>query len=110
MPRKYRLSRADFASARRFSRVSSPLFSLSFGMIPGRLVPGAACIVSLKVARSAVTRNLIRRRVRAALVPLLVHAQTPLVVIVTARKGAGEATAAHVRGEIKDLFSEVVIA
>ncbi|OHB18826.1 MAG: hypothetical protein A2854_03125 [Parcubacteria group bacterium RIFCSPHIGHO2_01_FULL_56_18] len=100
MPAKYRLSRTDFTRMRGFKRVHGTLFSLSFGSIPERAVPGAACVVSAKTAARATTRNGIKRRCRAALLPVMRDLKSPFVLVVIAKKSAAGASAADVREEI----------
>lgn len=90
MPRQFRLSREDMA---RFKgvRLDGVLFSVVFGVHTTRTKPGAACVVSKKVAASAVLRNRIRRRLRAALLPFLQNAPKPVVCVWYIKKAALEA-------------------
>ena len=68
MPRTYRLTVADLKAFRPVRRLHGTLFSL--GIAPAANVR-AACVVSKKVSPRAVGRNLIKRRARAILSPLL---------------------------------------
>lgn len=102
MPSRFRLTRADFAGMRGFKRLHGRFFSLSFGELPGR-GPGAACVVSKKVAARAVERNRIKRRCRSVLGRLM-HAASPVFVLI-AKKGAGEASFADVSADIESLIA-----
>ena len=100
MPSQYRLSRNDFTRMRGFKRVHGTLFSLSFGTLPDRVIPGAACVVSAKAAPRAVVRNRIKRRVRAVLGPLVRTLKVPFVLVVIAKKPSADASSAQSRDEI----------
>lgn len=107
MPRIYRLSRAEFAHTRTFARVHGSLFSYLYGTIPGRQTPGGAPVISSKTAKTAVARNQVKRRVRAALLPLLASTPPARVIIVIAKKGAVDATAEEIRAEITRTFEKL---
>ncbi|MBL8158264.1 ribonuclease P protein component [bacterium] len=100
MPAHYRLSRADFTRMRGFKRVHGTLFSLSFGTLPDRSSPGFACVVSAKIAPRANTRNLIKRRARAAVQRALPRLSPGVALVFYAKKPATEADAARIRSEI----------
>lgn len=106
MPAKYTLSRTDFTRMRGFKRLHGSLFSLSYGSLSGRMHPGAACVVSAKVAPKAVTRNVIKRRVRAALTPLLPLWKPSSVVVFHARKPAATADQKEIREEIQGMLAK----
>jgi ribonuclease P protein component len=78
-----------------------------YGTIPGRESPGGACVISKKVAGTAIVRNKVKRQVRSGLLPFLGEIRAPLVVILTAKKGAEGASAADLRAEIKALTSKI---
>jgi ribonuclease P protein component len=109
MPAKYRLSRTDFSRMRGFKRVHGTLFSLSFGSIPERAVPGAACVVSAKTAARATVRNGIKRRCRVALSPIMRTLKSPLILVVVAKKPAADASSAEVREELLILLRKAGI-
>jgi ribonuclease P protein component len=109
MPAKYRLSRTDFSRMRGFKRVHGTLFSLSFGTIPERTMPGAACVVSTKTAARATARNTIKRRCRTSLAQVMKELTSPLVLVVVAKKPAAEASSAEVRGELLSLLRKAGI-
>lgn len=94
---------------RGFKRVHGTLFSLSYGMIPERMCAGAACIVSAKIAPRATMRNKIKRRCRAALVPLMQGARSPIVLVFSAKKSASDATFVEVRAEVASLAQKAGI-
>ena len=106
MPKKYRLSRADFQNMRSFRRVLGEYFSLSYGELPNRPFPGAACVVSAKAAARAVDRNRIKRRCRAALSEYLKTNPRPTVVLY-AKKGAAKASFADIQKDIERLLSKI---
>ncbi len=107
MPTKYRLARADFTHTRHFRRLHGTFFSYSYGIISGRSLPGAACVVSRKVASSAVARNRIKRRARGPLLELLKGFKAPLIIIATAKKAATEASSAEIAAEIASLSTKL---
>lgn len=77
-----RLSRAHFAPSGPEKRLASPHFSLSIrDAAPG----GCAVVVSKKVAKFAVTRHLLKRRVLVVLRPWCASGQA---LVVYARPGA----------------------
>ncbi len=102
MPSRFRLTRADFAGMRNFQRLHGRFFSLSFGELPGR-GPGAACVVSKKVAAKAVDRNRIKRRCRAVLSKHVGSGRSIFVVI--AKKGVASASFADVSSDIESLIA-----
>ena len=106
MPKKYRLARADFQHMRAFKRVLGEYFSLSYGELPNRPFPGAACVVSSKAASRAVDRNKIKRRARAALAVYVKTSPRPTVVLY-AKKGAAEASFADIQKDIELLLSKI---
>jgi RNase P protein component len=105
MPRKYRISRAEFGLMRGFKRLSGVYFSLSYGVIPGRPLPGGAIIVSSKAAPSAAARNRVRRRGRAILVEILEKVTGGAVFALHARKGSERASSELLRTDIVDLMA-----
>ena len=105
MPRKFSLSRADFAKTRAFRRLAGPSLSLSFGIITGRPVPGGAVVVSKKVAKSAVTRNRLKRALRPVLIGFLRHGTPSLVV--TVRKSV---PSRDLRTELEGLLAKVPLS
>lgn len=90
-----------------FKRHSGGLFTLSWGRMEGRTHPGAACIVSSKVAPRAVDRNRLKRLCRAALSTYLTKETQPNVFIFVAKKAAVEAPAMDIRAEIRALLGTI---
>lgn len=106
MPGRYRVSRADFAKMRGFRRLSGALFTLSFGEVLGRRTPGAAVVVSKKVAAKAVARNTIKRRARAVLTGELKGNDSPTVFVLIAKKEAHKALFSAVQADIRALVAK----
>ena len=101
LPRKLRLSRKGFAT-RGLLRAASRHFSLSYGPSADG---GAAAVVSKKVERSAVKRHLLKRRILHSIRP---YVRADHALIVYARAGAGELTAASVRDELNSLLGSIL--
>ncbi|OGG58544.1 hypothetical protein A2765_02340 [Candidatus Kaiserbacteria bacterium RIFCSPHIGHO2_01_FULL_56_24] len=93
---------------RGFRRLSGTLFSLSYGLIPRRTTPGGACVVSAKAVPRAVARNRIKRRCRSILLGMLRDADSPLVLVWHAKKGAAKASFAEIEAEMLALSRTAV--
>lgn len=98
MPRKHRLSGASIRSVRSPRRIQGALFSLAVS--PREGAAACACVVSKKVAAKAVARNLLKRRTRAILSPL-VRALSPGSYIFTAKRAAADASYVDLRKDIE---------
>jgi len=105
----YRLKRDDFSRLSGFRRISGRFFSISYGTLPNRGVPGGACVVSAKAVRNATDRNRVKRRCRALLLPLLKSVGMPIVVVCYAKKGAHTATFEQIATDLQSLFSQAKI-
>jgi ribonuclease P protein component len=68
----------------------------------------AAVSVSKKIARKAVERNLIRRRVYSALKGIIPNLK-PGLYLVVAKAGAREIKGEKLRAELKELFSKYLV-
>ena len=79
---------------------SSPLFSLRIGR-RGAAAARAAVVVSSKVAKTAVARNKMKRRLRAILTPLLPQMEKGINLVVFAKKEGVAAPFAELRVEIE---------
>jgi ribonuclease P protein component len=102
MPRKNRLTRADFqAFSGKTPRIHGEFFSVSIG--PARIAK-AAVVVSKKVSNKAVDRNLIKRRIRATLRTLSLPSVS---LIFTAKKGAHGAAYKDIASDIRSLLSRI---
>ncbi|HWO07721.1 MAG TPA: ribonuclease P protein component [Candidatus Paceibacterota bacterium] len=110
MPKHNHLSRTDFKQMRGFKRLHGRLFSLAFGMIPGRDTQGAACVVSKKVASKAARRNSVKRRCRAVLSAVLKKMPVPFTVVCVAKQGAAAASFTEIRSDIEGLVARAVSA
>ncbi len=99
--RRIALSRHDFSLVSRDSsvrRAVTPHFSAT---ISSHAV-GLAVVVSKKVAKSSVSRHLLKRRVREAAHPSPI---STVAAIIYARVGATELTYAEITAEIQTLLS-----
>lgn len=101
LPRPLRLSRQGFENARGLRRTTSPHFSISYGPVPSD--GGSAVIVPKKAVKGAVTRHLLKRRIRAIITPWSAVNQ---VLIISVRSGAQKLSA----GELKDELSTALTA
>ncbi|MBI5457613.1 ribonuclease P protein component [Candidatus Kaiserbacteria bacterium] len=105
MPKKYRLSRADWLRLPRpVQRIHGSYFSLSAVPFPPLGGPRVALVVSKKIAKRAVDRNKIERRCREALRPLITKMRKPAALILHAKREAREASYAEVALDIGKLL------
>lgn len=105
LPRTRRLQREGFESARSLRRAASPHFSLSYGKAPG--AGGAAVVVSKKVAKLAVSRHLLKRRVLSVIAP---YVREDEALIVHARPGAAALPFPVLKDELVSLLSDILPA
>lgn len=103
MPQKYRLTVADLRAFRADRRLSSTYFSLSIGKAAQ---VGAACVISKKIAARAVDRNRVKRRCRAALLPLL-PALSPARYVFYAKKEAVRAESGEIARDLQKLVERL---
>src|SRR3989344_5316401 len=108
MPKRYRLSHADFARLARIRsvRVHGALFSLTITPLTEVSGVKAACVVSKKVSARAIDRNRVERRLRESLRPILPHIQKPVALIFHAKRGAEVASSAEITREVEVLLGE----
>ena len=106
MPKKYRLSRADFArlSRTKSRRTHGTYFFLAITSLPEGASVKAACVVPKKIASHAVDRNRIERRCRETLRPLLASVGKPVALIFHAKREAVAASLEDVRKDIETLL------
>lgn len=104
MPKRSRLSGAELRSIKGARRIHGALFSVAISL--ATRTPKASVTVSKKVSPKAVERNLIKRRVRAALAPLLGDFP-PGAYVFSARPAAREASAAAVREDVQQLARKI---
>src|SRR3989344_3284887 len=108
MPKKYRLSRADFTRLPRAARrVHGEYFSLSITPFPPFGGPRAACVVSKKVSARSVDRNRIERLCREILRPELARMKEPTAFIFFAKRESVSASLKDIRQDIQKLFGRV---
>lgn len=105
MPKQNRISGAQIRAISGARRISGELFSLSLSPASGELVQ-CACVVSKKVSKLAVKRNLIRRRCRAALLDTLAVLK-PGVYIFHAKRECMQASYADVKADIEKIVGKI---
>lgn len=89
-------------------RMHGRFFSLTTNASLGAKASQAACVVSKKVSPRATARNLIKRRCRAALAPLLRGHPEPVRIILTAKRAAAGATYAELAEDVRELFERAL--
>ncbi len=108
MPKKYRLSRADFVRLPRAARrIHGEYFSLTVTPFPSLGGPRAACVVSKKVSARSVDRNRIERLCRESLRPLLAKMKKAEALIFYAKREARGASRADAAEDIGKLLRAV---
>lgn len=98
LPRRSRLPRAAFPDARGAFRAASVHFSLSWAPVKAG---GAAAVVSKKVARRAVDRHLLKRRMLEVLRP---YASPSRSLVAYAKAGSLGLPYAAVKAELEPLL------
>jgi ribonuclease P protein component len=101
LPKSFRLTRQDFPDTRVLKRVTSPHFSISYGP---SLNGGIAVVISKKVARLAVSRHLLKRRILAVLRP---YVSDTLVLVVHTRTGASAIPFPELKEELLSLVRSI---
>lgn len=102
IPRKLRLSRAQFAPATQGKRAISAHFSVSYRPLEGG---GCAAVVSKKVAKRSVDRHALKRRINAVLLPWCSPTRS---LIVYARAGSLTLSSAQLAEELNELLGRAV--
>jgi ribonuclease P protein component len=102
LPRRLRLTRQAFGEMRGLRRVQSPHFSISVGEAA---LGGAAVVVSKKIAKSAVSRHLLKRRVMAVIRP---YVEAHHTLVVYAREGANELPYPVLKDELISLVRSIL--
>lgn len=101
LPKSLRLSRQEFPDTRGLKRVTSRHFSISYG---DATKGGVAVVISKKVARLAVSRHLLKRRVLAVLRPYVTEHR---VLVVHTRAGAGIIPFPELKDELLSLIQSI---
>lgn len=110
LPRSHRLSHSDIADVVSGGKTfHGPHFSVRVLFVPERQRSGAAAVVPKKVAKGAVKRNRLRRRVSAAIADLLPGGPKDVLVVVFAKHGASEQEPAEIRKELHTLLQKAGI-
>jgi ribonuclease P protein component len=105
MPKQNRISGAQIRAISGARRISGDFFSLSLSpSITGAVQ--CACVVSKKVSKLAVKRNLIRRRTRAALQNHL-SALKPGVYIFHAKRESVKAPYTDIKADIEKITAKI---
>ena len=102
LPKAQRLTSADFTQFRGSRSSHSPHFILRVVRAGSETVTKVAAVVSTKVAKSAVARNLLRRRIYAVLAGSPTHLRGRLITI-TAKAGASDLSFAELKSELAAL-------
>ena len=100
LAKKRRLRAADFKEFRGAAVLHTPHFLLRVKKTAGSAPARAAAVVSAAVSKKAVTRNLIRRRVYAVLEGNDFRALPPLLLSISAKKGAKELSFSEIKQEL----------
>lgn len=103
LPRNMRLSRAHFAPSGPEKRLASPHFSVSIRNTSGP--GGCAVVVSKKVARFAVSRHLLKRRVLVVVRP---WCKRSVALVVYARPGAPTLPFGVLQEELSSLLARAL--
>ena len=107
LPKKQRVPKGLFPSSQsKKINISSHIFSISF--IKNTEKARVSCVVSKKVAGSAVARNIIRRRVYAIFEELL-KPQTTGIIVVYAKKPATSAQFKALKVDLVELMQKIGI-
>ncbi|MBV9159754.1 MAG: ribonuclease P protein component [Candidatus Kaiserbacteria bacterium] len=100
MPARYRLSSGELKTLSPAQKTHGQLFSIGVSRFSRAAL---ACVISKKVARHAVDRTKLKRRVRAALLPLL-PALPAGAYVIYAKAGSTKASNDEIRAEIAQLM------
>ncbi|MDO8505308.1 MAG: ribonuclease P protein component [bacterium] len=104
LPRQHRLDSQGAAfTLKRGKGISGPFFRIK-GVAGSGKHTKATVVVGLSVSKLANVRNLIKRRVREILRPLLPKIQPPLNLMVFAGKGSGKRTFKEFQSELTSML------
>lgn len=105
LPRPLRLTRQGFSNTRGLKRVHSTHFSLSYGHVEVAGLGGSGVIVPKKAVKGSVARHLLKRRVRAVLLP---YSNPSGIFIVSARAKADTLSYQELEGELSALIGSII--
>ncbi|HEY4516987.1 MAG TPA: ribonuclease P protein component [Candidatus Paceibacterota bacterium] len=106
MPKKHRLSHAEFSSRAGGRRVHGALFALSIAPLPAGPTK-VSCVVSKKTALKAHDRNLLKRRCREVLRPHIKTLKHPYALVLQAKKQARGASFSEIREDVENLVQSL---
>ncbi|MDB5190015.1 MAG: Ribonuclease protein component [Parcubacteria group bacterium] len=105
LPRPLRLTRQGFSNTRGLKRVHSAHFSLSYGNAETEGLGGSGVIVPKKVVKGSVDRHLLKRRLRAFLLP---YSTPSRIFIVSARAKADTLSYKDLEHELSVLIGSII--
>ncbi|HEX5774838.1 MAG TPA: ribonuclease P protein component [Candidatus Paceibacterota bacterium] len=103
IPRRLRLSRAQFAHRTNGKRAESAHFSVTYRAAPGQ--GGCSSVISKKVAKRAVDRHLLKRRMNTVLLPWCSPTRS---IVVYARAGSLALTFRALNEELTGLLRRTI--
>ena len=106
MPKKNRLTHAEFSPRSGTRRLHGALFSLSYSPLPAGATK-VSCVVSKKVALKAHDRNLLKRRCREVLRLRLQTLKKPYALVLQTKKQAHGASFKQIREDIGKLVQSL---
>jgi ribonuclease P protein component len=104
MPKRSRLTGVELRRITGARRIHGALFSVALS--PAAATAKVVITVSKKVSPKATERNLVKRRAKAALTPLLKHLP-PGAYVFSARPAAREATYTSIQTDIASLARKI---
>jgi ribonuclease P protein component len=105
LSKKRRIEKKNFTALQKKGKsLFTKLFSVTVGALKDKEAFKVSVVVSKKVAKTAVTRNRLRRVVYGALGEMLPHLQKGLFFIFYLKSGVEKITKSQLEKEIQDLF------
>ena len=107
MPKKYRLSRADFLRLPKTGvRMHGSCFALAVTPLPGGKGPKTACVVSKKMIAHAADRNRVQRRCREIVRSHISRIHQPLALVFYGKRSAATASFADTKKDVAALLTQ----
>lgn len=103
LPRTLRLPRLGFEKTRGLRRATSPHFSIAYGQIPE--LGGSGIIVPKKAVKGAVTRHLLKRRIRSIITR---WSSADHILIITARAGSATLSSTELKDELSQALTAIL--